>query len=170
MELTDIQALEKWVALEKEMNRRSGLDASIFNVKGIRITEYKEWANAFCPAIKANDKGQSFICAVAHMNIAEQARQSHKSVIEECDAGLMKVVVPIFVGEEFVGAAGGCGYMLDDGEVETFLINKITDIDEEELERLSGSVKRISRDQVESLAEFVEGEIKQIVADYTAGN
>ncbi len=166
MQLTDILPLGKWVELEKEMNRRSGLDASVFNVDGIRITDYKKWANQFCPAIKANDKGQSFICAVAHQNIATQAMQTRKPVIEECDAGLMKVVAPIFVGDEFLGVAGGCGYILDDGEMESFLVNKITGIDEDELEKLAESIDGINRADVESLVEFIEGEIARIVNDY----
>ncbi len=163
MKLTDILPLEKWVELEKEICARSGLDASVFNVDGIRITDYKKWANQFCPAIKANEKGQSFICAVAHQNIATMARQTKAPVIEECDAGLMKAVVPIFVDDEFMGVAGGCGCFLDDGEVETFLVNKITGIDEEELETLSSGIGAITRAKVESLVEFIQEEIDKIV-------
>jgi ligand-binding sensor protein len=170
MQLTDLLPIEKWEELENEMNRRSGLDASVFNVDGIRITDNKKWANQFCPVIKANDKGQSFICAVAHQNIATQAMQTRKPVIEECDAGLMKVVAPIFVGDEFLGVAGGCGYIMDDGEMESFLVNKITGIEEEELEKLAESVNRIDRSDVEALAEFIEQEIKKIVSNYKNGS
>ena len=100
MELTDIQTLEEWENLEKEIFERSGLDASIFNTDGIRITDYKEWVNRLCPVIKDNDKGQSFICAVAHMNLAAIAKNTKDHVIEECDAGLVKILVPIFVNDE----------------------------------------------------------------------
>jgi ligand-binding sensor protein len=163
MELTDIQPLEKWVEFEKEITKRSGLDASVFNIKGIRITNFRQWANRLCPAIKATDKGQSFICAVAHMNLAEQSRQTREPVIEECDAGLMKLVVPIFVGDEFVGAVGGCGHILDDGEADSFMINKTTEIDEAEIESLSEGIPSITTEQAESLAEFIRGEIDKIV-------
>ena len=54
-----------------------------------------------CEYIKANDKGQSFICAVAHMNIAREAMETRTTVIEECDAGLVKLVNPVFVGDDF---------------------------------------------------------------------
>lgn len=163
MKLTDLLPLEKWVELEKEVTRRSGLDVSVFNTNGIRITDFRQWANNLCPAIKATDKGQSFICAVAHMNLAEQARQTRKSVIEECDAGLLKLVVPIFAGDEFLGAFGGCGYLLDDGEVDTFMINKTTDIEEEEIERLSQDIKSISTDEAESLVRYISDEIEKII-------
>jgi ligand-binding sensor protein len=131
MHLTDMIPLEKWVALEEEIARRFGLDVNVFDTEGVRISEFKNWVNPLCPAIKATDKGQAFICAVAHMNVAAQAMQTRQAVIEECDAGLVKVVVPIFCKDRFVGAVGACGVCLDDGEVDTFLVNKMTDIEED---------------------------------------
>ena len=77
------------MAFEKELHTRSGLDVNVFDTDGIRITEYKEWVNRLCPVVKAHDKGQTFICAVAHMNIAAQAKQAKNPVIEECDGGLL---------------------------------------------------------------------------------
>jgi len=166
MELTDLLSLEKWIEMEKDVTARSGLDVSVFNTGGIRITDFKQWANDLCPAIKATDKGQSFICAVAHMNLAEQARQSRKPVVEECDAGLMKLVVPIFADEVFMGAFGGCGYLLDDGEVDSFMINKTTDIPEEKVEKLSEDISSISTEQAESLTVYIEEQINRIVSDF----
>ena len=75
MKLTDILPLEKWVELENDIHNRYGMDVNVFNTDGVRISEFKQWVNKLCPAVKATDKGQSFICAVAHMNIASQANR-----------------------------------------------------------------------------------------------
>lgn len=83
MKLTDLLPIEKWKEFEEELTERFGLDANIFNIDGIRITDHKKWANRLCPAIKGTDRGQSYICAVAHMNLATQAKQTRKSLIEE---------------------------------------------------------------------------------------
>lgn len=165
MKLTDILPLDKWVELEKETNERSGLNASVFDIKGIRISDFQKWPNRLCPVIKANDKGQSFICAIAHMNIAAQARQTGKAVIEECDAGLFKVVFPIFISGEFLGVVGGCGLLLGDSETDTFLINKVTDIDEEKLGELSEGIGRKSRAEIEELAQFLKEEVDKITGN-----
>ncbi|MCP4111740.1 MAG: hypothetical protein GY749_40485 [Desulfobacteraceae bacterium] len=162
MELTDLLPMEKWVEFEKEIGEKFGLDSNVFDTKGIRISDYKEWANRLCPAIKATDKGQSFICAVAHMNIATQAMHAKKTVIEECDAGLVKLVVPIFVNDEFSGAVGACGVLLDDGEIDSFLINKITDIDEDEVESLSDDIKSITTDKAEAMGKYIQERIDSI--------
>jgi len=166
MKLTDILPTEKWLELEKKIVERYGVDSNIFNVDGVRISEFKAWANDLCPAIKATDKGQSFICAVTHMNLAAQSMQTRKAVVEECDAGLVKIVVPIFLDGLFLGAVGACGVLLEDGEVDTFLINKITGIAEETAEQLAENIGSISNEKALELVEFVQGKIDEIIAAY----
>lgn len=166
MKLTDIAPLDKWLELEQKINERSGLNASVFNVDGIRITNFKKWANKLCPVIKADEKGQNYICAVAHQNIAAEAERSHQPVIAECDAGLMKMVVPIFVNGEFLGVAGGCGYILGNGEVDTFMVNKTIGIAEEKLWDLSDDIPVMTPEQAESHTKFIQVEIEKILKEY----
>ncbi len=165
MKLTDLLPLEKWVELEEEIHTRSGLESNVFNTDGIRITDNKVWVNRLCPAIKATDKGQAFICAVAHMNLANQAKDEQRAVIEECDAGLMKIVVPIFVDGEFIGAVGACGLLPADGEVDAFLVNKITEIDEETVEALCEDLAVIEKNSAEEVAQFIWERIERIVSN-----
>jgi ligand-binding sensor protein len=159
MNLTDLAPMERWTALEQEINDRTGLDANVFNPEGYRISDVKNWANRLCPEIKATDKGQSFICAPAHMNIAAMAMNQRKAVIEECDAGMIKMVVP------FVGAVGACGLLLDDGEVDGFLVNKMTDIEEEKVLRLSEGISGIRTAEAEALARFISDRIEEILSE-----
>jgi ligand-binding sensor protein len=163
MQLTDILALEEWIKLEEAISEKFGIAANVFDINGIRITEFKNWVNRLCPVVKANPKGQSFICAVAHMNIATQAMKNKKPVTEECDAGLVKPVVPIFVGDEFLGAICGCGLLLEGGEVDAFLVHKITDIPEAEIESLSKDIQTITPEQVEALTQFMQRKIDKII-------
>ena len=165
MELTDLLPLEKWAELEKDIHARSGLESNVFNTDGIRITDNKVWVNRLCPAIKATDKGQAFICAVAHMNLAKQAREEKRAVIEECDAGLMKIVVPIIVDGEFIGAIGACGLLPADGEVDSFLVNKITEIDEETIVQLCEDMAVIEKNAAEEVAQFIWEKIQAVVAE-----
>jgi ligand-binding sensor protein len=166
MELTDLLPLEKWKEFEKEVTRRSGLDANVFGIDGVRITDYKNWANRLCPAIKATDKGQSYICAVAHMNLATQAKQTYTSLIEECDAGLVKIIVPVFVKDEFLGAVGACGMLLDEGEVDSFLINMTTGIEEQEIETLASDIGTISLEKARSILAYIEARLVEIIDEY----
>ena len=166
MDLTDLAPLDKWIELEKDIHQKSGLDVNVFDTKGYRISEFKNWANRLCPEIKATDKGQSFICAPAHMNIAALAMRSKQPVIEECDAGMLKLVVPIFLDDKFVGAFGACGFLLDEGEADSFLVNKMTDISEDSIEELAEGIPGITTEKAEALGQYIMNKIATIVADY----
>ena len=170
MKLIDITPIEKWMAFEKNIHEKFGMDANVFNPQGIRITEYKEWLNRLCPAVKAIDKGQSYICAVAHMNIAAQAMKTRMPAIEECDAGLIKIVVPIFIGDEFAGAVGACGLLPEDGEVDVFLINKTTDMNEDVIQDLSEGIGTLSRQKAEALAGYIQQELRNMLSPFARGD
>ncbi len=165
MELTDLLPLEKWTQIENEIHEQSGLESNVFNTDGIRITDNKVWVNRLCPAIKATDKGQSFICAVAHMNLANQAKNEKRPVIEACDAGLMKIVVPIFVDGDYIGAVGACGLLPAGGEVDSFLVNKMTDIDEADVEALCEDLAVIEKNSAEEVAQFIWEKIEAVVSE-----
>ena len=162
MRLTEIRPLKKWMALERKIVEQSGLDANVFDIEGRRISSFKQWANKLCPAIKDTDRGQSFICAVAHMNLATIAKNTGGPIVEECDAGLVKLVVPIFYKGEFVGACGACGGLLNDGEVDDFMINKTTGIENETIETLSTDIPVVDTNKIEKVKEAIIAEITQM--------
>lgn len=166
MKLTDIMSVEKWIEVEKEIFEKSGLNPTIYDTEGVSITQTSTWVNKLCPEIKAIDKGQTFICSAAHQNIAGEAEQSKEPVIDECDAGLLKIVVPIFVDDKFIGAAGGCGLMLDESEVEDYLVNMTTGMEEEKIGELAKSVKVTSQEKAEEVAAFIKKRIDEIIEDY----
>lgn len=166
MNLSDIAALENWIELEKKINDRSGLNASVFDAAGVRITDFKKWANKLCPVIKSNQKGQNFICALAHQNIAAQAAHKHQPVMERCDAGLMKLVVPVFIDGEFLGAVSGCGCLLDNDDVDMFMIHKTIGINEEKLMDLSEDIPIMTPKEATSHIRFIQNEVDRIVKAY----
>jgi ligand-binding sensor protein len=98
--------------------------------------------------------------------MAVMAQNSRTPVIEECDAGLIKIVVPIFIRDEFIGAAGGCGLLMEDGEVDDFMINKTTELAEEKIAALAGSVATVTQQEAENLAAYIAGEIDRVVKRY----
>lgn len=163
MKLTDLLSIEQWIDFEKEINKRSNLNACVFDAEGNRITGFKEWANRLCPAIKSTDNGQQFICSAAHQVIALQAKRTGKPVVEFCDAGLIKIAVPIFVYGNFMGVAGGCGLLGETGDVETYAVHKATGIDLEEVEQLAEGIDRIESEQINSTIAYIQTQVDLIV-------
>jgi hypothetical protein len=87
-------------------------------------------------------------------------------VIAECDAGMLKLVVPIYVEDEFVGAVSGCGLLLDDGEADTFLVNKITGMPEERVEELAVGTGALSMEEAQTLCVLIQERVEAFVAAY----
>lgn len=168
MELIDLMSAKRWVTLEKEIHKRSGLNAAVFDKEGGRVTTFVEWANELCARIKGDLKGQRFICGVANRSLIAKAHRTGKAVVSECDAGLTKFVVPVFVGNEFLGVVGGCGHLSqEEGAtppiVDPWLINKVTGISEPEVEQLAGTVTQTGRDEIWSTVNYVKGMVRCIV-------
>jgi ligand-binding sensor protein len=94
------------------------------------------------------------------------ARERKAPVAGECDAGLLKLVVPIFVKGEFLGAVGACGLLLDDGDVDSFMVNRTIEMDDDKIADLSGDIRRLSGDDVEELGKYITERIEKIAGDY----
>jgi ligand-binding sensor protein len=168
MKLVDLLPIETWVEIEKEINRQSGLNAAVYDVEGVRITDFKKWANRLCPALRETEKGQKFICAVAHQNIAAQTIKTGKTIVDECDAGLMKFAVPIFMENEFLGVAGGCGLLRNQEQVDAYLVHRTTGLDKEPVEDLSDDIETIPNDRLESAISYVEKKVAEIIREFRA--
>ena len=166
MKLVDILPVEKWIEIEKEINRRSGFNAGVYDDHGMRITDFKKWANRLCPSIRETDKGLKFICSVAHQNVAAQVLRTRETVVDECDAGLMKFAVPIFVDNEFMGVAGGCGKLRGRGQVDTYLVHRAADLDEKVIGDLAGDIETIPEDKLESVINYVEEKVDEVIEEF----
>jgi ligand-binding sensor protein len=164
MELTDILPVERWAELEREIHARSGMRPRVYDAHGVGITGESIFANELCAQIQSIPKAQTFICALAHTNMAAMARQSNTPVVEECDAGIVKIVVPIVVEGRFLGAAGGCGLLLEGGEVDTFMVNRTAGIPEKRVEELAQAVAFTTLGEAEELARWIAGRIDALVA------
>ena len=159
MELTDILSKEEWAVFERELYDRFQINCTVYNTDGIGVTGKPNWCNRLCPEIKANKESLAAICAPGNQNFMAQAEKTRKPVIAECDAGLVKIAVPIFNKDEFLGTAGGCGLLPVGGEVETFLIEKTAGLAETDIAGLCEGLGTMSEDQAEEMAVFIEDRI-----------
>jgi len=163
MKLTELVPIEKWEALEKALNKRSGLNACVYDTEGFRITSFAAWANDLCPAIKSSSQGASAICALANQHVTSQCKETGQPVIIECDAGLVKFAIPIFWDNDFLGIVGGCGHRLPDSEIDTFLIHKTINRDLEELDAMAANVKTISNEEINEHIKFFQNELSSLL-------
>jgi dsDNA-binding SOS-regulon protein len=70
------------------------------------------------------------------------------------------------MGGEFIGAVGACGMKFEDGDIDAFLVNKMTDIAEDTVESLSATVPAIDRGKAEALGRYIVESVEEIMAEF----
>ena len=163
MQLTDLMSKQEWSRFEKELFDRFHINATVYDASGAGVTGMPNWCNRLCPKIKANPESLAAICAPGNQHFMAQAKQTRRPVIGECDAGLLKIAVPIFIGDTFLGTAGGCGLLPQDGEVEFFLIGKTMGATESQITDLCDGLGTMTEEQAEEMAAFIEARIAKWV-------
>jgi ligand-binding sensor protein len=161
--MEDLMPVTAWKEFERELNRATGLNACVFDAEGNRITDFVAWANGLCPLIKRRPASAQAICSVAHQEIARQARLTRQPVVAECDAGMLKICVPIFVGEAFVGIAGGCGMLEDPAHLESFHISQVTELSKERIAEISADIPAMTANKAAATADFIAGRVAEVI-------
>ncbi len=159
MELSDIMPIEKWKQLAEDIYNRFGFNGAVYDKNDNVFAKSEGWANKVCPAIKAGESRVS--CASAQQRCSKESKEKEKPVIVECDAGLIKFVVPIFVNNELVGTAGGCGYLAEESEVDDFYVSKLLKKEEKEVKPLLPTIQRISQKKLEETIRYVQDQIAE---------
>jgi len=166
MDLTEIMSLRGWEQFEKELFDRFHINCTVYNVSGMSINGKPNWCNQLCPEIKANKTSLAAICAPGNQYFMAKAKQIQKPVIGECDAGFIKIAVPIFVDGEFLGTAGGCGLLPEGGEIEDFIIQKSLGLTQSEIAERCQGIRTMSEDRADEMASFIEEHIARLVEPY----
>jgi ligand-binding sensor protein len=166
MELTDLLSPGAWQKFESELFDHFFLNCTVYNANGIGITGKPNWCNALCPEIKSNPNALATICAAGNQFFMVEARDTGKPVIDACDAGMLKIAVPIVVAGQFLGTAGGCGRLPDGGKVDTFIIEKTTGLDETAIETLCRGLKPMTPSDALMVARYIEKRLGEIVDCY----
>jgi len=163
----DLMSREEWSVFERELNERTGLHTCTYDDAGVKVTAYRKWSNLLCPVIRADQASALAICGVPQDAHATQARRDRMTVIDECEAGLVKICVPVFLGEEYLGQVGCCGVLMEGREVESDLVAMATGLTTMAVENLSKDIQRVTPDEIEALASNLEELAAGILARLT---
>lgn len=162
MLMTDLLTKDQWLDLEMTLHTDWNVNACAYNADGMTFTGFKNFVNPLCAEIKSHPEGIQAICSVAHQHMAKLAKASGKTVIEQCDAGLLKICTPVFHDGEFVGIVGGCGRVPEDAEVDTFTIHKAIGVPLDTVEELAKEVPVITMQKARDMAVFLEDFVSKI--------
>lgn len=161
MTLKDLVPEEELVKLQQELHDRFGLNADIMDGEGHRLFG-STWGNDLCRAIRDDDKGFSSICATAGQMFTQLLKQG-KPFVEYCDAGMIRVSVPVVVDGEVVGAVGGCGLVPADEEVDEFAVGMMSGLGDEDIAEKAKTVKSADEARLAEIQAFIAERLEKLL-------
>lgn len=164
MNLTDLLSPSKWLDFDMDFYEHSGMNAYAFDNQGDRIAGHKKWANQLCPVIKGNPSKASNICGLSHQAMSAMAKKDNKPVVGECEAGLLKICIPVVIDGEFVGIVGGCGLLSKGCEVDTDMVSMVTGLNPELVNRFAENIHHLSDEEIEAHVRFLKNRVREISA------
>ncbi|MDD3311380.1 PocR ligand-binding domain-containing protein [Pseudodesulfovibrio sp.] len=161
MKLTDLAPEAKWRELQQDLHDRFGLNADIMDADGHRLFG-NTWGNDLCRAIRNDDKGFSSICVMAGQMFTRLLKEG-EPFAEMCDAGLLRVSVPVKRDGEVIGAVGGCGLLpAEDEEVDAFTVGMMSGLDEAAIPGLASTVRTADEARIREIQDHISKRVAEI--------
>ena len=130
MKLSDLKTDAEWDALLEGFASECGMTAVLTDATGAILREHGDRFR-LCTAIREHDGALAFICSQTASAMLQELRSSLQPMIDLCEAGLVRVVVPVVRDGELVGQIGACGLASADEEFDPFLVAQTLEVDEE---------------------------------------
>jgi ligand-binding sensor protein len=146
----DLKTKEEW---EKILDRFSGdtkMTACLTDKTGKQLLCVSD-RYPLCAAVRENKEALTFICSQTNTAMLAVVGKTHQPEVDVCEAGLIRVVVPIFQDGALVGQVTACGLASDDEELNSFLVGKELGIPEEKVLDLAQATPLGSEEELEQV-------------------
>jgi ligand-binding sensor protein len=138
MEALNLLSRAKWEETLHKFARQVRMAACLTDERGAIILCQQE-RRPLCLAIQANKDAKSAICSQVSSSMTQTMRSTLKPEVGICDAGLLRIAVPVIRLGFLVGQVTACGLTCDEEDVSTFLLGRMLDLPEERVQQLAGS-------------------------------
>lgn len=131
----DVNGKEEWEEILDGFARDTNMTACLMDKDGgmlfCRVERYP-----LCAAVRGNPDATTSICSQTNMAMLAVVGKTNKPEVDMCEAGLLRVVVPVLHNGEMIGQVTACGVASKDEEADTFRVSKELDISEEKAKEL----------------------------------
>ena len=152
MDMYDIRSKEDWQKVLDSIHKELGMLSAITD-KENAVLQVSGQRNPLCLKIRSFKEALAFICSQAQQSMAQETKERKRPVIDACDAGMSKFVIPIFFKGDFVGTLTACGAHIPGTELENFIIEKATKTNGQDIEELVRQVPQCDEKKVAKVVE-----------------
>jgi ligand-binding sensor protein len=151
-----------WTQLLKEISSELGMVATLVDPAGKILLHVGDYTDA-CIRVRKREQTLTFICGQTSQVLMKQAEKTRQPVVDVCQIGLCKMVIPLFRGERFLGAVTSCSRALVGEELDPFLVAQELGIEEEEARTLIESVPKVDEEKVQEVASQWADRVRALV-------
>ena len=161
MKLQEIFTTEEWDRLLGSFKTVLGIAPITIDATGNPLTTACFTCEA-CRMIKSTAEGARR-CKEGHQQMVGESKATRRALVKFCHAKFLKVTIPIFDGEEFLGMTGGCNILPEKAQAdEAFLLGlaKELGIDGKQLVEAAQKARRVSSAVIEMQIRTLDMRIK----------
>ncbi len=156
----DLMSKEDWLGILSRIAQETGMTATLTDDKGNHILEEQGQRYPLCLKIREKKASRTFICSQTNVAMLEEVKRTRRPLIGECEAGLLRMVVPILSDGNLIGQVTACGLVAkEEEEVDPFLIAKQVGASEGEVEDLATLTPTVCKGDVEGVAAGLHTEL-----------
>jgi ligand-binding sensor protein len=148
----DLKPKEQWLDILKRFAQQTGMTACVTDETGAEPVCHGG-RFPLCAAIRDNPSATTFICSQTNTAMLAVVKKTRSVEIDLCEAGLLRVVVPIFRDDGLVGQVFACGLAAEDEPPDYFLIAKQAGMAEERVAELGKFTTRGTEDELRPVAQ-----------------
>ena len=152
MNVLELESKEHWEEVLHRVARETKMTVTLTDEKGNHILHTQGTRCPLCAKIRKSEESLTFICSQCNTVMLEEAKRVLRPIVDYCDAGLSRMVVPIVRDGRLIGQLTACGGAPEAEEMDLFLIAKQVGITETEVEALAASTPVVSEDEVRTIA------------------
>jgi len=167
MKLLDIFGVDEWDKLLGSFKTVIGIAPITIDAGGNPVSSPCFTCEA-CRMIKSTPEGARR-CKEGHVKMVAEARQSRKALVKFCHARFLKVTIPIFNGEEFLGITGGCNVLPENATIDDefyFTLGREIGVDGAKLGAEVRKAKKVSNAIIDMQVQTLMHRIKSKMMQY----
>jgi ligand-binding sensor protein len=130
----ELKTKDEWQRILEAISKETGMSVALSDDQGKILIDVGE-RFPLCLEVRQNPESLTFICSQSNTSMLAMVKKSLRPMVEECEAGLLRMVVPVVHEGALIGQITACGVRGDD--VDAFLISKQVGIEEETVEALA---------------------------------
>lgn len=143
----DLLSRERWAELLRELSQELGMVATLVDRQGKILVHVGDYTDV-CIRVRKRPESLSFVCGQTSQVLMKQAQKAGQAVVDLCQIGLCKMIIPVFQEKVFLGAVAACSRALAGEELDPFMVAQELGISENEAQELLASAPQIQEEKL----------------------